>query len=129
MKNILLVDDIDSVRNSLDIVLKSEGFHIDKCRNGQEAIERMQQDSENYDLVITDIFMPETDGMELMEHIRSQNDTVKILAISGGGSTSPERILYQAQNYADAVLKKPFNKHTLISSIRDLLDDYDLNKT
>ena len=69
MAKILIVDDVDYIRKSITKVLGDNGFECEMCKNGKEAVERVQENG--YDLIITDMMMPEMDGFEFMEFLRS----------------------------------------------------------
>ena len=69
-KKILVVDDEQIIRESLSYILKKEDYHVDEAENGKIAYEKLLR--ETYDLVITDLEMPEMKGIELLEKIRNQ---------------------------------------------------------
>ena len=94
MKKILLIDDMQGVRDSLEVILSSS-YQLDAVQNAKEGLEKLTQGQ--YDLIITDIIMPDMDGNELMEKAR-EISKAPILAISAGGhGTSPEQALMLAK--------------------------------
>lgn len=129
MAKALIVDDVDYIRKSISRVLESNGFECDICSNGKEAIEKAGNNE--YDLIITDIMMPEADGYEFLDFIRSQNEPknqTPVLAISGGDKTINSDIALGTINEkADAVLPKPFAKADLLNAIAKVMgnDKYD----
>ena len=86
MARILLIDDDDSVRRALRLTLTEFGHTVIEARDGQEGLKLFPQ--ANADLVITDIVMPEKDGIEVLIELRKKQPPVNIIAISGGGRLS-----------------------------------------
>ncbi len=86
MARILLIDDDDSVRTMLRLTLAHFGHTVIEARNGKEGLELFQH--ANADLVITDIVMPEKEGLEVLMELRKKHPPVKIIAISGGATIS-----------------------------------------
>jgi YesN/AraC family two-component response regulator len=83
MARILLIDDDDSVRRVLRLMLGQFGHFVIEARNGTEGVELFME--ANADLVITDIVMPEKEGLEVLKEIRKLSPAVKIIAIPGVG--------------------------------------------
>ena len=75
MKRILLIDDDELVLQSLGMLLESQGYNIERARNGFEAIEKAQ--NQEFDLVISDIRMPGMDGIELIKRLREINEDLR----------------------------------------------------
>ena len=126
-KNILIVDDIDAVRKALALILEDEGYNILQASNGLEALNLL--DNLDIDLIITDILMPEMDGIELVTEVNAKFPHQKIILISGGGrqidNNSNFDYLGQASRLTGIshVLKKPFNPEEIIGLIDSLLND------
>jgi DNA-binding response OmpR family regulator len=117
---ILIVDDDDSVRVVLRQALVRAGYEVIEAADGNEAV-RLFKDAPAK-LVITDILMPEKDGIETIREFRRTNPGVKIIAISGGGRIDPKMCLLMAKMVgADRVLPKPFQSQTLIAVVQELL--------
>lgn len=120
MAKILIIDDMEPIRKSINIILSADGHDIDEAENGLLGLEKIK--SEGYDLIITDILMPEKDGTELLMQLKSDGNKSPVLAISGGGSFVPgDYALSLAENYADAILRKPFGKNDLKQAVEKLL--------
>lgn len=120
MANILLIDDDDAVRNALHLVLEHFGHTVIDARNGNEGLALYAQSKP--DLVITDIVMPEKEGLEVLMELRKQHARTKIIAISGGGRINAADYLHLAQRMGAAkVLTKPFSQQALINAINELL--------
>ena len=93
---------------------------MSEARDGNEAIRVFKATPAQ--LVITDILMPEKDGIEAIREFRRTNPGVKIIAISGGGRIDPKMCLLMAKMVgADRVLSKPFQPEPLLSMVRELL--------
>jgi len=117
---ILLIDDDLLVRSTLEDTLSSAGFNVMTAANGSHAESMMK--GNQIDLVITDIMMPQVDGIETIRRLREMHGTVKILAISGGGPSLGTGLLDLARKIgADRSLPKPFMPNDLLNTIRDML--------
>lgn len=121
MANILLVDDVAAVRKALSMVLESAGHKVTEAADGMFAKDILLHRS--FDLVITDIMMPNMDGFEFIAFIRNMPGIRPIiLAISGGGAALPaDQALLLAKTKADAVLAKPFENAKLLDMVSALL--------
>ncbi len=101
-------------------MLSAEGYEVVSAVNGREGIELMRNKS-NIDLVITDLFMPEKEGLETIRELKRDFSTIKILAISGGGRDKAQDFLMTAAILgADLTLGKPFVKQELLDAVHDL---------
>jgi len=116
MKKILIVDDEVLIREGLKIALEMEGYFVEIAEDGREAFKMM--DTFRPDVIVTDIIMPEKDGIELIMNIRRTNQDIRIIAISGGGRISAKDHLRIASKLgADCILAKPFSAKELIVEI------------
>jgi DNA-binding response OmpR family regulator len=116
----LVVDDDDSVRVLLRQTLTRAGHEVSEARDGNEALRVFRATPAH--LVITDILMPEKDGIETIREFRRNNPLVKIIAISGGGRIDPKMCLLMAKMVgADRVLPKPFEPQLLLAMVQELL--------
>ncbi|HYX05747.1 MAG TPA: response regulator [Bacteroidales bacterium] len=119
-KHIMLVDDDKAIREMLKDMLEDAGFKVDTMEDGQQAIDNFNK--ELYQLVITDIIMPEKEGIELIIHLKKVAPEIKIIAISGGGRGKPEDYLLNAEILgADATFTKPFSPAKLLEKVQSLL--------
>ena len=122
MARILLIDDDDSVRSVLSKILAHYGHTVIEARNGNEGLELFKD--ARADLLITDIVMPEKEGLEVLMELRKIHPPVKIIAISGGGRFSAMDYLQTAKLMgATRVLEKPFTQEVLMTTINELLVD------
>jgi CheY-like chemotaxis protein len=122
MAKIVVIDDVAGVRRSVVSTLKRAGHEVWEADNGREGAEIVRR--HDPDLVITDILMPDMDGLETMELIRGDGRRrPRFLAISGGGSlVAPEEALKAAAVRADGVLAKPFLGAELTAQVSKILE-------
>lgn len=121
MSKILIVEDFDTLRQLLSDVIGFAGYEIESATSGLEAIESLQQT--DFKLVVTDLIMPECDGIKLTEWIRAHQPDLKVIAISGGKASIPGVYLQAAKAAgADVTLEKPFSNAQLLDAIKQLLD-------
>lgn len=122
MAHILVIDDDAKVRKALRKTLSAQGHAVFEAQDGAAAV-RLVED-EPIDLVITDIHMPNMDGIEMVTFLRERENSPKILAISGGWSArAGEEVLLDAKLLgADQILPKPFTFQKLQQTVESLLD-------
>lgn len=119
MAGILLVEDNDDLRSMLKQSLEKRNHKIIEASNGREALNKFK--SVMTDLVITDILMPEQDGIGLIVELKKLKPELLIIAISGGGKIGPSNYLDIAGTLgADAVFYKPFNVNHLIDEVEKM---------
>jgi CheY-like chemotaxis protein len=112
---VLVIDDERAVRTLVRHILGREGFTVLEAENGKEALRAFARAMPR--LVITDIFMPEADGIETIRQIRKTNPDVKVLAMSGGGRYRIDLLDGIELLGADGALAKPFNRRELIEAV------------
>ena len=119
-RDILVVDDNPSLRALLGDFLQSHGYRIACAADGRQALRLLERHS--FRLVLTDIYMPESDGLELIAHLRKANPKPIIVAMSGDGSPDQELALNTARLLgARHVLFKPFPLPELLAYVRTAL--------
>ncbi|MEZ6194110.1 MAG: response regulator [Planctomycetota bacterium] len=122
MPRILIIDDEPEIRSLLDRMLVPEGFDVVSAAEGRAGLTLFQQSA--FDLVITDIIMPEQEGIETIIGLKRHDRSVPIVAISGGGRVSPEDYLQTAEDLGvAATLRKPFSRADLLETVRRVLGD------
>ena len=123
MARIILIEDCNSLRGVFKKILEYEGHEVLDAQDGKGG-ERLYR--EGYaDLVITDIVMPNKDGIETIIELRRDFPGIKILAISGGGRIGSEQYLKMAKSLgAHDILGKPFKQKDLVASVRKLLKQH-----
>jgi DNA-binding response OmpR family regulator len=120
MPRVLVVDDNPDVRFTICQILESRGYDVDSARDGEEALALFE--SRVPDLVITDIIMPEQEGLGLIRNILARSAEARILAVSGGGRIGKTDYLMLARRMgAMAILPKPFEVDELIDKVEDCL--------
>ncbi len=117
---ILVIDDEEKIRELLCKVMERAGHEVIEAENGR--IGQRLFEAEPTDLVITDLIMPEQEGIETIQALKAKYPTVKIIAISGGGRLEPAGYLSAAEGLgADRVFAKPFNIKELTDAVNELL--------
>lgn len=120
MAKILVIEDDNSFRNVLVQMLARAGYEVRQAGDGNQAVEVCA--SFDPDLVLTDIIMPDKEGLETIQELLSSHPNLKIIAMSGGGKFGPDSYLPLAQKLgAKASLQKPFMREELITTIEEVL--------
>lgn len=118
---ILVIEDDEVVRQMICRMLDDAGYETLDAVNGKEGIRAVAGDP-HIGLVITDLIMPEKEGIETIGELRSRHPHIKILAISGGGQGGAHTYLSLAERIgANATLKKPFVTEELLALVRELV--------
>lgn len=119
-QRILVVDDDAGIRRALHILLSRAGYQVSQARDGVEAL-RLWRDTGG-DLVITDLHMPEKDGIEMIIELLSHSPGIRIIAMSGGGQTKRLGLLGNATLLgAVHTIEKPFTLNEMMSTVRRAL--------
>ena len=119
-KNILVIDDESQIRNLLSEMLKKAGYSVIVAEDGKEGIKLYLENS--IDLVITDIIMPDKEGLEIIRELKRNYPDVKIIAMSGGGAGTSEDYLSMAEKFgAQRILHKPFTMKDVLSAVSELI--------
>jgi DNA-binding response OmpR family regulator len=117
---VLIVDDDEQIRVLLQQMMEWAGFDVLVAENGKIAMQ--MQSRQPADLVITDLIMPEQEGLETISRLKKDYAGIKIIAISGGGRIGPEAYLPAALELgADLVFSKPFDVQEVVNSVKELL--------
>ncbi|RMD58707.1 MAG: response regulator, partial [Nitrospirae bacterium] len=119
---LLVIEDEDQVRDLLVQFLKINGYKVFSAPNGKVGMDIFR--NHNIDLVVTDIFMPEKEGLETIKEMKREKPSINIIAISGGGQKGNMEFLHVAKFIgADRTLAKPFSIHELLRMIKELLNN------
>lgn len=118
-KKILLVEDEERIRKIINIIIRGEDIEIDEAEDGAQALEKIR--SNNFDLVILDIMIPEIDGFGVLEEIRNTEKTADLPVIIVSARTSDRDILEGLKGGANYYIPKPFEPQELISSLELIL--------
>ena len=121
MAKILIIEDDPGFRKMLRILLESEGYEVAEAADGVQGIVRFSKAPT--DLIITDIFMPEEDGIGVLRHLTKTHPGLKIIIISGGGNRGQIHYLEYAEMLgADRCLAKPFENEVLLEAVKEVLE-------
>ena len=123
MARILLIEDDDKFRILVRKMLERAGYNdIAEAANGKIGLKLFRQNP--FDLVITDIIMPDKDGIEMITELTRDYPRIKIIAMSGGGRIAPQGYLQMAKNLgAYRTLAKPFTHSKLIDAVQEFLNE------
>ena len=121
MESILIIDDEPQIRSMIRLILERSGYTVIEASDGIEGIRRFRE--KPVDLIITDLIMPNKDGIGMIIELKKEFPDVKIVAMSGGGLNRPEGYLRGAQKLGAAcTLSKPINRQELLRVVRDTLN-------
>ena len=122
MARVLVIDDNPDIRALLREAFELHGYDVEVAHNGRVGLRLMHE--HRVDVVITDIFMPEQDGIETILELRRDFPSVKIIAMSGGGTTGNLTYLPAAQQLgAVHSVSKPFDCLEVVATVRQLLGE------
>lgn len=122
MARILVIDDDVLVLDMLYESLTREGYDVLRASNGEEGLRLYRE--EPVDLIITDLFMPEKEGIETIIELRQDFPDVKIIAISGGGRIGTKDYLQMAKIFGvQRTFTKPVAREQLLDAIRELIKE------
>lgn len=119
-KRILVIDDEESVRFVVKEMLEFEGYEVTTAPNGKVGLQLFRK--KPTDLILTDIFMPEMEGLETIRELHRDFPQLKIIAMSGGGESGMLSFLSFAKRFgALRTLRKPFSREELLEVVKELL--------
>ena len=120
MAKILVIDDDVHVLATLRKMLEREGYEVETASDGMKGIKCYRENPT--DLIITDLIMPEKEGIETIMELRRDFPDVKIIAIAGGGRNNPNAYLGIADNLgAQYTFAKPVERKAFLMAVQDLL--------
>jgi DNA-binding response OmpR family regulator len=121
MDSVLIIEDDEFVMNMLKQTFERAGYDVGTAADGRAGLNLFR--SRSFDVVITDLIMPDMEGIETISTLRRDNPNVKIIAISGGGRNSPEDYLYLAKKLGAArTFPKPVDRNELLAAVKELID-------
>jgi CheY-like chemotaxis protein len=122
MTTILIIDDEPQVRLLLKYALEDAGYKVLEAPDGKEGVRVYRNNPA--DLIITDIIMPEKEGLETIKDLRQDNPDLKVIAISGGGRNNPDGYLEAAKLFgAQYAFSKPVELQELLNAVKSLLEN------
>ena len=118
-ESILVVEDDHSVREPAVVILRERGYRVQECRNAPEALELIAKNSA-FDLVLTDVIMPQMSGKELYDQIKQRRPQTRVLLMSGytDDALAHHGVLEEGIHF----LEKPFSPSRLARKVREVLD-------
>jgi DNA-binding response OmpR family regulator len=120
MKTILIIDDDTAVLELFCQFFEQSGFAVQQAENGKTGLIKMRQSQP--DLIITDIMMPEMDGLEIIQEVRAHTPELPVIAISGGMRNATMNFLPHAKKFgAIRVFEKPVILSELLEAVCSLL--------
>jgi DNA-binding response OmpR family regulator len=120
MARILIIEDEPQMRHMIEQILLRAGHEVLAASDGGAGLDLFRE--QRPDLVITDILMPEVDGLETIRSLRREVPSPKIIAMSGGGETGKLQYLSEARKFgANIALSKPFEPAVLATEVERLL--------
>jgi CheY-like chemotaxis protein len=124
-KTVLVVDDHDTTRQTITRMLEEGGFTVRTATNGAEALDRLEREHEEIDIVLSDITMPKMNGIDLSYHIRDLYPHLPIAMVSGDVSDLEKSVIARADV---PFIKKPFHAESLYSAVREAIRQHSANK-
>lgn len=115
---LLIIDDNKEILDALYDFLSKKSYNIVSASNGLEGLKLIENERQRFDLVITDLIMPDISGVALISIIKKKYPDIRVIAITGWGE-HPEALATEAE--ADYVLEKPFELSELEKLIKKLL--------
>lgn len=123
MSTILVIDDDEQFNLMLKSALEIKGYNVETASNGRDAKALYQNNK--YDVIITDIIMPDVDGYEVILDLRRLNMSDRIIAVSGGGRTAAEDYLVTAQHFdVAATFNKPVDLQALRAKVEEIIKSH-----
>ena len=120
MARILVIDDDPDIRETVRRTLESRGHTVDLAKDGRAGIAALAQHAP--DLVITDVFMPDQDGIETLIELRKAFPNLRVIAMSGGNTGGLISLLDDMEGLgANASIPKPFTPKELIATVNSVL--------
>ncbi len=120
MDSVLIIEDDEYVQQMLKQTFERSGYEVATASNGRIGIQLFQ--GKPFDVVITDLIMPEMEGIETISKLRKDNPDVKIIAISGGGRNNSDDYLHLAEKIgATRTFAKPVDRNELLKAVKELI--------
>ena len=119
MTKLLVVEDEAHIAQGLRFNLEAEGYQVEVCEDGEQALARLKTEPRSFDLLVLDVMLPEKSGFEVAQELRAAQNYIPLLMLTARGR--PEDVLKGFESGADDYLPKPFNLDILLARIHGLL--------
>ena len=120
MAKVLIIDDDEQINFLLRETFELEGYSVDTAKNGQEA--QVLYNKQQYDVIITDIIMPEQDGFEVILDLRRLGMSNRVIAISGGGRMSADYLVTADHFDVAASFPKPLDRKAILAKAKEIVE-------
>lgn len=122
MAKILLIDDDDLFRQYMTTLLQRSGYHVRALSGGAGLLDIMA--AESFDAVVTDLFMPDVDGIEIVMSVRRQFPRIPVIGVTGDRADSVENpcVAAMIRLGAAGVLRKPIDRRELMTLLTHVID-------
>lgn len=120
-KNILIVDDSESIRELVYVTLTDAGFNVTKGVNGLDGLEQLKKIEGHVSLIITDLFMPQMDGLELIKEIRKDDQYKYVPILMLTTESQMEKKLVAKREGVTGWIEKPFDQERLMKIVQKVI--------
>lgn len=120
-KNILVVDDSESIRELIANTLEEAGYSVFRGVNGRDGVDKLQQMEQDMDLIVTDLFMPEMDGIDLIRNVRKMEDYKYTPILMLTTESHIDKKIEGKKAGVTGWLVKPFDEERLLKIVRKIL--------
>jgi len=120
-KNILIVDDSESIRELVSVTLKGEGYEVYKGVNGKDGVEQLKQIEGRVSLIITDLFMPEMDGLGLVREVRMLDEFKYTPILMLTTESQIEKKMVAKKEGVTGWIEKPFDQNRLLRIVQKVI--------
>lgn len=117
-EKILVIDDEFKLRELLTLQLEKEGYEVESCSNGREGVEKVQQNP-NYACILTDVRMPEMDGLQFLKESKAISPTTPVIVVTGAATVKDA--VEALKSGAVALVEKPFDAKKIQGTVREVL--------
>ena len=121
-KRILLVEDESSMYKLIAFKLEKENFNVDIATDGEKAMQMFFDESQSYDAIVLDLFLPVIDGMQVLKRVRENHNDIPVLILSA--KSQEKDVLDGLKKGANDYLTKPFRPEELTLRLKKLLGEY-----
>ena len=123
MSTILIIDDDEQFNLMMKTALEAKGYEVETASNGRDA--KVLYQNKKYDVIVTDIIMPDVDGYEVILDLRRMGMGDRIIAVSAGGRTAADDYLITAKHFdVAATFNKPFELQPFREKIEEIIKSH-----